>query len=138
MDQNRTNTSTIRERRGAHRPIRILCAVAALIAAVALAAIPAGAFTRGHAPTPARTASTHTVSIGGFSFHPSTLAIKRGDSVRWSWNIPKSEHNVTFSSVHSRTGSSGSLTVKFPRAGTFSYVCTIHVKKGMKGKVVVR
>jgi plastocyanin len=87
---------------------------------------------RGH------TAATHTVSLSGFSFHPSTLTIKRGDSVRWSWNIPKSEHNVTFGSVHSRTGSSGSLTVRFSHAGTFSYVCTVHVSKGMKGKVVVR
>jgi plastocyanin len=122
MDQNRRNLLAGRAPR----------ALRALVAVAALAAIPAGAFAGG------RAASTHTVSLSGFSFHPSTLTITRGDSVRWSWNIPKSEHNVTFSSVHSRTGSSGSLTVKFPRAGTFSYVCTIHAKKGMKGKVIVR
>ena len=94
--------------------------------------MPAGALGGAHA------SSTHTVSLSGFSFHPSTLTIKRGDSVTWSWHIPKSEHNVTFHSTHSRTGSSGSLTVRFPNAGTFSYVCTVHVNKGMKGKVIVR
>jgi plastocyanin len=111
---------------------RVLAAVAAAATLAVLGAIPAGAFDGAHA------AATHTVSLSGFSFHPSTLTIKRGDSVRWSWSIPKSEHNVTFRSVHSRTGSSGSLTVKFPNAGTFSYICTVHVAKGMKGKVVVR
>ncbi|HUA75202.1 MAG TPA: plastocyanin/azurin family copper-binding protein [Solirubrobacteraceae bacterium] len=129
MDQNRRNTLAIRVR-------RVPCLALALAATAALAAIPTGAFAGAHAG--ARAATTHTVSLSGFSFHPATLTINRGDSVRWSWNIPRSEHNVTFANVHSRTGSSGSLTVRFTRAGTFSYECTIHVKKGMKGKVVVR
>jgi len=105
---------------------------AAIVVTAALGAVPAGALGGAHA------ASTHTVSLSGFSFHPSTLTIKRGDSVTWSWHIPKSEHNVTFHSVHSRTGASGSLTVRFPHAGAFSYICTVHVNKGMKGKVIVR
>ncbi len=115
-----------------------LAGVLALVATAAVVPTIALAGSSGPtAPARGRTAATHTVSLSGFSFHPSTLTIKRGDSVRWSWNIPKSEHNVTFRSVHSRTGSSGSLTVRFPNAGTFSYVCTVHVSKGMKGKIVV-
>ena len=110
-----------------------LALLSALAALSLLGAIPAGALGGG-----AHTSSSHAVSLSGFSFHPSTLTIKRGDSVTWSWHIPKSEHNVTFHSTHSRTGSSGSLTVRFPHAGTFSYICTVHVDKGMKGKVVVR
>jgi len=107
--------------------------LSAVIAAIAvIGALPTGAFGGAHA------SSTHTVSLSGFSFHPSTLTIKRGDSVTWSWHIPKSEHNVTFHSTHSRTGSSGSLTVRFPKAGTFAYICTVHINKGMKGKVIVR
>ena len=117
-----------------HSTRRTLALLGAVIAPATLTAIPAGAFDGTHAVT----ASTHAVSLSGVSFHPSTLTIRRGDSVRWSWNIPRSEHNVTFRSVHSRTGSRGSLTVKFTRAGTFSYICTVHVNKGMKGKVVVR
>jgi plastocyanin len=105
---------------------------AALATVSLLGAIPAGALGGAHA------SSSHAVSLSGFSFHPSTLTIKRGDSVTWSWHIPKSEHNVTFHSTHSRTGSSGSFTVRFPKAGTFSYICTVHVNKGMRGKVIVR
>jgi plastocyanin len=107
---------------------------AAVAALSLLGAIPAGALGGAHG---AHASSTHAVSLSGFSFHPSTLTIRRGDSITWSWHIPKSEHNVTFHSTHSRTGSSGSLTVRFPHAGTFSYICTVHVNKGMKGKVVV-
>jgi plastocyanin len=106
---------------------------AALAALFLLGAIPAAAV-----GGDAHASSSHAVSLSGFSFHPSTLTIKRGDSVTWSWHIPKSEHNVTFHSTHSRTGSSGSLTVRFPHAGTFSYICTVHVNKGMKGRVIVR
>jgi plastocyanin len=105
---------------------------AAVAALSLLGAIPASALGGAHA------AASHSVSLSSFSFHPSTLTIRRGDSVTWSWHIPKSEHNVTFHSTHSRTGSSGSLTVRFPHAGSFSYICTVHVNKGMKGKVVVR
>jgi plastocyanin len=111
------------------KPLPLLAAVAATSL---LAAIPAGAFGGAHA------ASTHTVTLSGVSFHPSTLTINRGDTVRWSWHIPNSEHNVTFHSVRSRTGSSGSLSVRFTHAGTFSYICTVHVNKGMKGRVIVR
>jgi plastocyanin len=107
-------------------------AIAALALLALLGAIPAGALGGAHA------SSTHTVTLSGVSFHPSTLTINRGDTVKWSWHIPKSEHNVTFHSVHSRTGSSGSLSVRFTHAGTFPYICTVHVNKGMKGKVIVR
>jgi plastocyanin len=109
-----------------------LAQLAALAATAVLAAVPTGALGGAHA------SSTHAVSLSGVSFHPSSLTIRRGDSVTWSWHIPKSEHNVTFRSVHSRTGSRGSLTVRFPHTGTFSYICTVHVNKGMKGKVIVR
>jgi plastocyanin len=113
--------------------------LAAAVALALLAAVPAGAFggARG-AKGSARAAATHKVTLSGFSFHPGTLTINRGDTVTWSWRIPKSEHNVTFHSVHSRTGSSGSLSVRFTHAGTFSYICTVHVNKGMRGKVIVR
>ncbi len=116
-------------------------AAAALAACVLAVTAAAGALAgpRTSAPSPvAHPAATHSVSLSGFSFRPSTITIRRGDSVRWSWNIRGKEHNVTFHSVHSRTGSSGSLTVRFTHAGTFSYICTVHVNKGMRGKVVVR
>jgi plastocyanin len=104
----------------------------ALAAASAFAAIPSGALGG------ARSASTRTVALSGVRFHPGTLAISRGDSVRWLWREPGTVHNVTFAGSHSRTQASGSYTVRFTRSGTFNYICTIHVRQGMRGKIVVR
>jgi plastocyanin len=86
----------------------------------------------------AETASSHTVTLKNIRFHPGTLSIRRGESVKWVWEDAPTEHNVTFHGFHSRTMASGSYTVKFTQAGTFNYSCTIHVSEGMKGKIVVR
>jgi plastocyanin len=107
----------------------------ARLAALALAGaalIPAAAFGGG------TSAATHTVTLKNIRFHPGDLTINRGDSVTWLWRDGETEHNVTFRGFHSRTQSSGSYTVRFTRAGTFSYRCTIHVAEGMTGKIVVR
>jgi plastocyanin len=85
----------------------------------------------------AKTASSHTVILKNTRFHPGTLTINRGDSVRWIWGERGTEHNVTFNGFHSRTQTSGSYTVKFTHSGTFSYRCTIHESEGMRGKIVV-
>jgi plastocyanin len=84
----------------------------------------------------ARASSTHVVVLKELRFHPSTLTINHGDSVRWLWR-DNAEHNVTFHSFHSRTQETGSYTVRFPHSGTFSYRCTIHESEGMRGKIVV-
>jgi len=82
-------------------------------------------------------ASTHSVVLKNIRYHPSTLSIKRGDTVRWLWEDKGTEHNVTGSRFKSKTMSKGSFSVRFTRAGTFNYHCTIHVSEGMKGKIVV-
>jgi plastocyanin len=86
----------------------------------------------------ARGAASHTVVLHDIAFHPGTLRIHRGDRVTWLWRDGEVEHNVTFHGFHSRTQSSGSYTVRFAHAGTFSYRCTIHAEVGMRGKIVVR
>lgn len=101
------------------------------VAASTVMTLPPGAFGGAHS------AAGHTVTLKGVRFHPGTLNINRGDSVTWAWHTRESEHNVTFHSLHSRTGSSGSFTVRFSHAGTFTYICTIHVSEGMRGKIVV-
>jgi plastocyanin len=108
-----------------------LALLSALAAVTAMAVLPTGALGGAHA------ASSHSVALKGVHFQPGTLNIRRGDSVTWAWNTRNSEHNVAFHGLHSRTGSRGSFSVKFSRAGTFSYVCTIHVAEGMRGKIVV-
>ena len=109
---------------------RALFLPAGLAAALTVALAPAGALGGAHA------ARTHTVTLQEFRFHPATLNINRGDSVKWVWR-DQVEHNVTFRTVHSRTQISGTYTVRFNRRGTFNYHCTLHVEEGMRGKVVV-
>jgi plastocyanin len=105
--------------------------LSALAAAAALATLPAGALGG------ASLASSHAVALKGVRFQPGTLNINRGESVTWAWNVRNSEHNVSFQGLHSKTGSKGSFSVRFPRAGSFSYVCTVHVAQGMRGRIVV-
>jgi plastocyanin len=101
------------------------------LAVAALALIPTVAFAG------AKAASTHTVTLENIAFHPGTLSIKRGESVKWVWEDGETEHNVTFKGMHSKTQSHGSYTIRFEKPGTFSYDCTIHVAEGMKGKIIV-
>jgi plastocyanin len=111
---------------------RTLGLLTALVAAAAVAAIPAGALAGG------RAAGSHIVTLKNIRFHPGTLSINRGDSVTWVWAERASEHNVTFNGFHSRTQTHGSYSVRFTHSGTFSYRCTIHESEGMRGKIVVR
>jgi plastocyanin len=112
---------------------RTLAASVATIAVVVGAALPALASNR------ADSASTHTVVLQNIRFHPSTLSIKRGDTVTWQWRDKGTKHNVTSNTkaFKSRTMASGSFSIRFTRAGTFNYHCTIHGSEGMVGKVVV-
>src|ERR1700747_1548478 len=108
-----------------------LAALAAVTIAAAIAvAIPVGAFGSASA------SSTHTVTLHEFAFHPATLKIHRGDKVRWVWQ-DHGEHNVTFHGFHSRTQVTGAYTVRFTKAGTYNYKCTIHAELGMRGKIIV-
>jgi plastocyanin len=104
-----------------------------LLAAMAVAA---AALVPGVALGGARTASTHTVTLREFRFHPGTLTINRGDTVKWVWH-DETEHNVTFHGFHSKTMVHGSYSVRFTHHGTFNYDCTIHVAEGMRGKIIV-
>jgi plastocyanin len=110
---------------------RTLGLFACFAVASVLALVPTGALGGASA------ARSHTVILHEFRFHPPTLTIRKGDSVKWLWR-DQVEHNVTFRSVHSRTQESGSYTVRFNRTGTFNYHCTIHVSEGMRGKIIVR
>jgi plastocyanin len=84
--------------------------------------------------------SSHTVRIKDIDFHPRTMTVQRGDSVRWVWLDGTTPHNVrSIGSSRFRsspTKTRGTFTVRFTRAGTYRYVCTIHFN--MKAKIVVR
>lgn len=111
--------------------LRILAGAIAALTATAAVVIPAGA------QSGARAASTHTVTLKSLRFHPGSLSIHRGDSVKWVWQDTPIEHNVTGRGFKSRTMARGSFTVRFNHKGTFAYRCTIHAFQGMRGKIVV-
>jgi plastocyanin len=113
-----------------NRRARTVASFIALALVAAAIALPSTAFGGAHA------ASTHTVTLKALRFHPGTLEIHRGDSVKWVW-ADGEKHNVTSQGFHSATMRHGSYTVRFTRSGTFEYHCTIHVREGMKGKIIV-
>jgi plastocyanin len=89
---------------------------------------------------PAGASSSHTVRIKDIDFNPRATTVHRGDTVRWVWLDGSTPHNVksrgASSFRSSPTKTRGTYTVRFTRAGTYKYVCTIHFN--MKGKIVVR
>jgi plastocyanin len=109
-----------------------LVAVGTLVACGCAVSLP-GVVAAGPA---AHAARTTTVTLKNISFTRSTVKISRGASVTWVWKDAPTPHNVTFSTKHSKTQQTGRYTLKFAKAGTFTYHCTIHF--GMDGKVVVR
>jgi plastocyanin len=107
-------------------------ATAALLAlAVAAPVVATGA---------AAASATRTVTLKNVAFKPARVVVNRGGSVRWVWRDDVTAHNVTSEGRprfrSSTTKNSGTYSVRFTRAGTYRYVCTIHF--GMKGTVVVR
>lgn len=109
----------------------------AMAGALATLAVAGGATIPALASTGAHSAATHSVALKNIRFRPGTLSIKRGDTVTWLWQDKGVEHNVTGSGFKSKTMTKGSFGVRFTRAGTFNYRCTIHAAEGMKGSIVV-
>jgi plastocyanin len=92
------------------------------------------------AVVPAHAASSKTVAVKNNAFSPTSVNIKKGDKVVWKWTQGGVNHNVTpakggaGSATTSKKGFTYSKT--FTKAGTFSYVCTLH--SNMKVTVKVR
>ena len=97
-------------------------------------------------------ATTHVVKMtGDYEFVPSSLTIKRGDSVEWV--LIKGNHEVASGTVieteDGREGvpdglwdsgkmAAGSFTYTFNSTGTFPYYCDSHVDVGMIGTITVQ
>jgi plastocyanin len=85
--------------------------------------------------------STVDVFVEDFSFSPSTVTIKVGDTVRW--NLVGGSHTTTSGTSPTPDGgwnqtlqSDPPVTVTFAEAGTFNYFCRFH-GDFMSGRVVV-
>ena len=78
------------------------------------------------------------VTMANFAFDAANITVKVGDTVTWT-NKDTAPHNATaddgsFKTPDIATGQSASIT--FTKAGTFTYICTIHPR--MKASVVVQ
>jgi plastocyanin len=82
-----------------------------------------------------RAAGSSGVSMSNFAFSPASVSVNVGDSVTWT-NHDSAPHNAKgpgITTPNLKKGQSASVT--FSKAGTFSYICTIH--PSMHGKVIV-
>ncbi|MEA2340584.1 MAG: hypothetical protein QOG11_661 [Solirubrobacteraceae bacterium] len=110
--------------------------VLAAVAVTGLAAAAPAALAAQHAAPQAKAA----VVLQDIEFNPAVVTLKRGGSVTFSWRDGDTPHNVTPTGARRfkrlATRNAGAATVRFARAGTYRYVCTIH--PGMDGRIVVR
>lgn len=75
------------------------------------------------------------VELVGLEFAPKQIQVPVGNRVVWQWT-DSVVHNVvseTFASSKALDG--GAYAIRFDRAGTYPYRCTLHT--GMDGTVVV-
>ena len=107
----------------------LLCAVAAAVVGCSGSDSPTG---NGDLP------AGPTVAVTNNQFSPSPLSVPLNGTVTWQWNSGGVAHNVTFQDgPASGDMSSGSFPRKFEAAGSYPYVCTIHLAEGMTGVVNV-
>ena len=112
------------------RPVTTAVGVAAAAVAVAL---PAVALAGG---PQARAAADRRVIIKNYTYSPGRLVVRRNDSVTWVFDDGPVLHNVVGARFHSSpVKKTGTYTVRFTRAGTYTYTCTLH--PWMSGSIVV-
>jgi LPXTG-motif cell wall-anchored protein len=67
-----------------------------------------------------------SVIIKNFAFGPATITVTAGGSVTWT-NGDTASHSATGSGFDTGVfGKGKSRSVKFAKAGTFSYICSVH------------
>jgi len=78
------------------------------------------------------------VTMQNIAFAPAVVSVKAGQTVTWT-NDDSVDHNVTATKgatfKSSTFGKGGTFSWNAGKAGTVSYVCTIH--PGMAGKIIV-
>ena len=75
------------------------------------------------------------VKLVGLDFEPRTIQVPIGKRVRWQWT-DSVVHNVVSEDFASSKELAGDIhAIRFDRAGTFPYRCTLHT--GMDGRVLV-
>jgi plastocyanin len=83
---------------------------------------------------------TASVIIFDNGYTPSTVTVAAGGTVTWVWT-GNNAHGVSFDDATitpSTIQSTGSYTVRFPRAGFYSFFCTVHGRTVETGTVTVQ
>lgn len=107
-------------------------------ALLALAVALAGCSTTPDGPRPGNVtprADDAVVELVGLSFAPSTLRVPIGKRVLWRWTDAVVHNVVSDDFVSSKAQSGGTYAVRFDKAGSYPYRCTLHT--GMEGTIVV-
>lgn len=80
----------------------------------------------------------NTVLVRNNQFSPTPLSVAVNETVTFQWNSGGTLHNVTFQDgPASPSQGAGTFPRAFQTAGSYPYVCTIHVAEGMTGVVTV-
>ena len=110
---------------------RLLVPAAALAAATSLAA---GCASAHGDQTPV---ATNQVSMAkSYRFDPDVVRIKAGETVTWT-NNDNFTHTVRVDGQPDhKVGRGDSVSITFPKAGTYHYECTLH-SHDMQGTVIV-
>jgi plastocyanin len=94
----------------------------------------------GGVPDSAGALDTASVIIFDNGYNPTAVTVAPGGSVTWVWT-GNNAHGVSFDDptiTGSTVQSVGSFTQHFPRAGTFSFFCSVHGRTVELGTVTVK
>jgi plastocyanin len=91
----------------------------------------------GSAQSAAPVKTTEVVMPKSYRFDPKTIEVEAGATVTWR-NEDNFTHTVEVEGQEDRKVEPGeSVSIAFPKQGTYDYVCTLH-SHDMKGEVIVQ
>jgi plastocyanin len=109
-------------------------AVVPFVLAAAFAVLGAGC---GASADAAPVATTQVTMAKSYRFDPKTIEVDAGATVTWT-NDDNFTHTVHVDGMEDHKVEPGDrVSISFPSAGTFHYVCTLH-RRDMEGEVIVR
>ena len=83
---------------------------------------------------------TATVEVANYVFRPASQTVGVGGTVTWAWSSSDTAHDVVVPGLgDSGSQKSGSFSITFSKAGTYSYYCSLHITggKNMRGTIRV-
>jgi plastocyanin len=108
--------------------------VVLLVLAAAFVAVGAGC---GSSADAAPVATTQVTMAKSYRFDPKNVEVDAGATVTWT-NDDNFTHTVHVDGMEDHKVEPGDkVSISFPTAGTYHYVCTLH-RRDMEGEVIVR